>query len=48
MILWNIHREDTKMNKFMKKMAALLMTALVLCLMTTAVFAADTDKSEKE
>lgn len=36
------------MNKFMKKMAALLMTALVLCLMTTAVFAADTDKSEKE
>lgn len=36
------------MNKFMKKMATLLMTALVLCLMTTAVFAADTDKSEKE
>ena len=37
-----------KMNKFMRKMATLLMTALVLCLMTTAVFAADTDKSEKE
>ena len=32
----------------MRKTAALLMTALVLCLMTTAVFAADTDKSEKE
>ena len=36
------------MNKLMRKTAALLMTALVLCLMTTVVFAADTDKSEKE
>ena len=36
------------MNNLMRKTAALLMTALVLCLMTTAVFAADTDKSEKE
>ena len=36
------------MNNLMRKTAALLLTALVLCLMTTAVFAADTDKSEKE
>ena len=36
------------MNKLMRKTAALLMTALGLCLMTTAVFAANTDKSEKE
>ena len=36
------------MNKFMRKMAILLMTALVLCLMTTAALAADADKIVKE
>ena len=37
-----------KMNKFMRKMATLLMTALMLCLMTTAALAADADKIVKE
>ena len=36
------------MNMFMKKMATLLMTALVLCLMTTSTLAADADKIVKE
>ncbi len=36
------------MNKFMKKMATCMMTALVLCLMTGAVLAADADKVVKE
>ena len=36
------------MNKFMKKMATCLMTALLLCLLTTAALAADADKVVKE
>ena len=36
------------MNTLMKKTATWLMTALALCLMTTAVFAAGADKSAKE
>lgn len=36
------------MNKFMKKMATCMMTALVLCLMTGAVLAANADKVVKE
>ena len=36
------------MNMFMKNMATLLMTAFLLCLMTTAALAADADKIVKE
>ena len=36
------------MNRFMKKIATLLMAAFVLCLMTTAALAADADKIVKE
>ena len=36
------------MNKFTKRMAALLMAALMLCLMTATALAADADKIAKE